>query len=388
MELRAPDLSAQTSSAIERAIRAPADKPIEMQGLVTSDLPAAADYPYGWIFDLTAGVPKFSNGTIWLTFSGAVITNTPAGNISATTVQAAINELDTEKGGLSLANTWSGLNTYSGGARMTGGSPPASGSGLELRYGGGIGFVTANNRSSSTLLEMRFEADPYRFYVSGSNQALILNSTNGAYFPTAGTTSSPPNAYLDAGSLNNLLRSTYTFGSAAQKNTGTSGNNVPLLDGINTWSGTATYSFTNGNIQIIDTGTGAMVGISGSAGRIGELTFNEAGVANRWAVGVKPGDSTLYWCSTNTISGSTVRIAFSSGGAISIAGNQVITGRRTGWAADTGTDKRTSTTTYSATANASYNQAQIQSLMDAVRDVSRAMKSLKDDLISHGLIGT
>jgi len=40
------------------------------------------------------------------------ITNTPAGNIAATTVQAAINELDSEKGGLAQDNTWAGSNTF------------------------------------------------------------------------------------------------------------------------------------------------------------------------------------------------------------------------------------------------------------------------------------
>ena len=40
------------------------------------------------------------------------IVNTPAGNISATTVQAAINELDSEKGGLAQGNTWVGSNTF------------------------------------------------------------------------------------------------------------------------------------------------------------------------------------------------------------------------------------------------------------------------------------
>jgi len=39
------------------------------------------------------------SNTLWepVTPSGDYVTNTPAGNISATTVQAAINELDTEK---------------------------------------------------------------------------------------------------------------------------------------------------------------------------------------------------------------------------------------------------------------------------------------------------
>jgi hypothetical protein len=40
------------------------------------------------------------------------ITNTPAGSIVATNVQDAIDELDTEKGGLAAGNTWTNRNTY------------------------------------------------------------------------------------------------------------------------------------------------------------------------------------------------------------------------------------------------------------------------------------
>jgi hypothetical protein len=50
----------------------------------------------------------------------ALITYTPAGNISATTVQGAISELDTEKAGLALNNTLSGNNTFSGNNSFSG----------------------------------------------------------------------------------------------------------------------------------------------------------------------------------------------------------------------------------------------------------------------------
>lgn len=43
----------------------------------------------------------------------ARIGNTAAGNLVATNVQAAINELDTEKGGLGTSNTWTSTNTFS-----------------------------------------------------------------------------------------------------------------------------------------------------------------------------------------------------------------------------------------------------------------------------------
>ena len=47
--------------------------------------------------------------------AASAVSNTPAGNIAATTVQAALNELDTEKGGLATANTWTAANEFEAG---------------------------------------------------------------------------------------------------------------------------------------------------------------------------------------------------------------------------------------------------------------------------------
>lgn len=73
---------------------------------------------------------------------------------------------------------------------------------------------------------------------------------------------------------------------------------------------------------------------------------------------------------------------------IELNSSQVLGTRKTGWTADTGTAKRTANATYSGTAEGAYTQATIQTLMDQVRDLSQIVKALKDDLISHGLIGT
>jgi hypothetical protein len=43
------------------------------------------------------------------------ISNIPSGNVAATTVQAAITELDAEKGGLAQANTWAERQKFNGG---------------------------------------------------------------------------------------------------------------------------------------------------------------------------------------------------------------------------------------------------------------------------------
>lgn len=75
-------------------------------------------------------------------------------------------------------------------------------------------------------------------------------------------------------------------------------------------------------------------------------------------------------------------------GGFHVATNRVVGPRRTGWAGDTGTAKRSANATYAATAGATYNQAAMQALMDAVRDATQTQKAIKDDLTAHGLIGT
>ena len=78
-------------------------------------------------------------------------------------------------------------------------------------------------------------------------------------------------------------------------------------------------------------------------------------------------------------------------GSFWVGADKVVQARKTGWAVDTGTAKRTANATYSGTAEVAYTQATIQTLMDAVRDVSQTVKALKDDLhatAGHGLLGT
>lgn len=65
----------------------------------------------------TAGVGSFNgrSGTVSPAsgdYNASQITNAPAGGISSTNVQAALAELDSEKGGLGLNNTWTGTNTF------------------------------------------------------------------------------------------------------------------------------------------------------------------------------------------------------------------------------------------------------------------------------------
>jgi hypothetical protein len=88
-----------------------------------------------------------------------------------------------------------------------------------------------------------------------------------------------------------------------------------------------------------------------------------------------------------------------SGLSYQINSAQVVTSRQTGWSADTGTAKRTANATYAPgsalTFGAAYVEAEhdaaatrIAAIETALRDATQTIKALKDDLITHGLIGT
>lgn len=81
-----------------------------------------------------------------------------------------------------------------------------------------------------------------------------------------------------------------------------------------------------------------------------------------------------------------------------VGGISVLGSRKTGWAADTGTAKRTANATYAAgaalTFSAAYTQselnaaaARIAAIEAALQNLSQTQKALKDDFIQHGAIG-
>lgn len=101
------------------------------------------------------------------------------------------------------------------------------------------------------------------------------------------------------------------------------------------------------------------------------------------------GTAGIKWSSGGTFIGEIWAggVSLTTGKTYQVNAVQVVTARQTGWAADTGTAKRTANATYSATAEAAYTQATVQALMNEVRDLSQTIKALKDDLLTHGLIG-
>lgn len=76
-------------------------------------------------------------------------------------------------------------------------------------------------------------------------------------------------------------------------------------------------------------------------------------------------------------------------GNLKIAGNAVVGTRKTGHTAATGTAERGAYATYTApTISVLYTQAEVQAMADHIQVLSRQLKAMKDDLISHGLLGS
>ena len=81
-----------------------------------------------------------------------------------------------------------------------------------------------------------------------------------------------------------------------------------------TAGGTLTTNLSNGTVIIRDNGTAQVeVNIRHTSTRNGVLSFTESGVADRWAIGTKPSDGTLYFGSGFDLS--TTRFTLSSVGA-------------------------------------------------------------------------
>jgi hypothetical protein len=104
--------------------------------------------------------------------------------------------------------------------------------------------------------------------------------------------------------------------------------------------------------------TGPRVRLASHSGGGGAIVFSDGSVASGSE------DLILYRTAANQLS-------LGSGDALAVAGTQVVSARRTGWGAPTGTATRTAFATDSVT----------------LINLARAVKALVDDLTSHGLIG-
>ncbi len=174
-------------------------------------------------------------------------------------------------------------------------------------------------------------------------------------------------------------RATLGLGSAATQATGTSGANVPLLNGANSWSAAQSFS---GHVICGARVSGAAGGIFGgiiAARNVDGITFQYYG-GTGYILPITVAGAAMPL----SIGGSQVGINISGGDRLTInasaanfivpiqyAGNQVVGGRRTGWSAASGTAARTGFATSTVT----------------TAELAERVKALIDDLTAHGLIG-
>lgn len=156
-------------------------------------------------------------------------------------------------------------------------------------------------------------------------------------------------------------RTTLGLGTAAVKNAGTSGDTVPVCNGAAvTWAAGATF----GGKLTLPTSAWGLAGADG-VDRIyfGNLTSN---VYHSYINHVfRTGNNTAV--DRFVMSDTGLNLI----GTYSVGGTQVVTSRRTGWGAPTGTATRTAFDTATAT----------------TAQLAERLKALIDDLTAHGLIG-
>jgi hypothetical protein len=100
----APAWLEQVSASIERLFREIMPGPFRLKDYATADLPEAADYRQGLVFDSSEATVKLATGAGWKSFAdaghahdAASIASVPAGGLSATDVQTALDMLEAAK---------------------------------------------------------------------------------------------------------------------------------------------------------------------------------------------------------------------------------------------------------------------------------------------------
>ena len=214
---------------------------INLTGRSEVFITAAAEDFDSFTTDLTAHLNDTSDA-----HDASAISFTPAGNVAATDVQAAIAELDSEKLSTSAAAAayqpldadltalaaLSGTNTiYYRSAADTWSAVTVNAS-LGFSAGTLGGSLASNYQpldSELTAIAGLTSAADRLPYFTGSGTAAL------ATFTTAGR-----NLVDDADTT--AQRTTLGLGTAATQNTGTSGATLPFLNGNNTFSGSATFT--------------------------------------------------------------------------------------------------------------------------------------------------
>lgn len=153
--------------------------------------------------------------------------------------------------------------------------------------------TAANYAAMRALLDLEAGTD---FYSIAAADAAFLSPAEGnaAYQPLdadlttiAANITAAGHAILDDADAS-AQRTTLGLGTAAVKNTGTSGNNVPLLDAQNTWSENQLIVKASANFNVVASSGDATQYVAAISGQAATLRFTHwtgAAVSDRWLFG-------------------------------------------------------------------------------------------------------
>lgn len=194
-----------------------------------------------------------------------------------TTGNGPLIELDNAVNGiLPVANGGTGSDTASGARTNLG---LVIGTNVQA-YDAGLQSISGLTTAADTMIYTT-ALDVYATTALTPFARTVLDDTTaGAALTTLGVSAFAQTLLDDAAASN--ARTTLGLGTSATVNTGTSGATIPLLNGVNTWSGNQTISNSAPNLSITDTDTGATALLSGSSaiGNFNILVDNTSATAD------------------------------------------------------------------------------------------------------------
>jgi hypothetical protein len=389
----APSWLRQVLTSIRAALGDIWPAPLRLKDYATAELPAAADFAQGLVWDGTLSRVSVSDGAAWIglqpwdsTLAALAGLDAAPGILVETAADTfAKRSLAAPAAGLTIANPagTAGNPTFAL-ANDLAALEGLAGAGLAARTGtdawavrtltGPAAGITVSNGSGAA-------GNPTLALANDLAALEALSGTSTIYYRSGADTWSAVtiggNLGFSAGTLGSSL------GTAAIQNIGASGATVPLLNVANTWSadqiftagirqsGTVTFCIENTAASLPSgrTGAGIEIGIASGTGLLQCFNRTSSAYVN------------MTWSAAQhnfQLSGSTkaslLAGAFNlaTGIALTVNGVQVVTARITGWAAATNTKSK-----------ATFDTTTVTTAQLAAR-----LGQLIDDLMTHGLIGT